>query len=412
MNNLSFNSNEDFIKSQESLVQGAKRTPKPINLLQDQLSSNLNKYNAAENAKTNKNKLGTKPIILLNEEKYESNSKENLNPKQNEERKRKPSRKTERKLDVEEHEKALNEIKKIASLMDSNNTLNRKGHSRVNSRSNLKLTEKIWGYEGEDFDERYEILMGRISNSENSSKSNSFYTVNSSNNESENYENNGENNNYGSNNSIAFVVSPGSESSVNLDSINLPKKSQQKLVIPNNPNHSPMYNGLSANTKKEIFFSKEDVFKKNADIDDDIQSNGSKKDEFEYEEKKVIDKKKKSKLKQFLKLHRENCLLDMPNALYTDIISESIKILTKTSQNYASQLGKKDESTVGSIKHLKHLQQMMPTGNQLQQHIDNNSGKFGPGYYQLCAPIDENGQYVQLKEKILINSLESLNSIN
>jgi len=99
----------------------------------------------------------------------------------------------------------------------------------------------------------------------------------------------------------------------------------------------------------------------------------------------------------------------MPNALYTDIISESIKILTKTSQNYASQLGKKDESTIGSIRHLEHLQQMMPTGNQLQQHIDNNSGKFGPGYYQLCAPIDENGQYVQLKEKILINSLESLN---
>jgi len=102
----------------------------------------------------------------------------------------------------------------------------------------------------------------------------------------------------------------------------------------------------------------------------------------------------------------------MPNALYTDIISESIKILTKTSQNYTSQLGKKDESTIGSIKHLDHLKSMIPSGNQYQQHIDNNSGKFGPGYYQLCAPIDENGQYVQLKEKVLINSLESLNSIN
>lgn len=101
----------------------------------------------------------------------------------------------------------------------------------------------------------------------------------------------------------------------------------------------------------------------------------------------------------------------MPNALYTDIISESIKILTKTSQNYVSQLGKKDESTIGSLNHLKHLKSMIPSGNQYQQHIDNNCSKYGPGYYQLCAPIDENGQYVKLKEKILINSLDSINSI-
>jgi len=76
---------------------------------------------------------------------------------------------------------------------------------------------------GEDFEESYELFMGHLSNSDNSSKSNSFYTINSSNNESENYENNDENN-YNSNNSIAFVLSPGSESSLNLNTSNLQKK--------------------------------------------------------------------------------------------------------------------------------------------------------------------------------------------
>jgi len=39
----------------------------------------------------------------------------------------------------------------------------------------------------------------------------------------------------------------------------------------------PIYNGLNVNNKKDIFFSREDVFKKNVNIDDDAQSYGSKK---------------------------------------------------------------------------------------------------------------------------------------
>eukprot|EP00833_Pecoramyces_ruminatium_P003383 jgi/Orpsp1_1/1177415/evm.model.c7180000061369.1 len=54
MTGLSSSSNESFIKSQESLVQSAKRTPKPINILQTQFDNIINKYNATENAKINR----------------------------------------------------------------------------------------------------------------------------------------------------------------------------------------------------------------------------------------------------------------------------------------------------------------------------------------------------------------------
>jgi len=309
--NSGLNSNESFIKSQESLVQGAKRAPKTIDMLQTQFNQILKSYSATESAKINRN---------------------------------------------------------------------------------------------DDYDSDFNIYIGQSYSSNYSSRTNSSYTVNSS---------SGGSSNNNSNNSIALVISPGSESSLNLNNSSLTKTNQQNLVIPNNPVMN--FNGLGANNaNKEVFFSREDVFKKIANIDDDRQSTDSKKDEYEYEEesKKITDKKKRIKLKQFLKLHKENCLLDMPNSLYTDIINESIKILTKTSQNYASQLGKKDESTLGSIKHLEHLKEMIPAGNQYQQHIDNNGGSYGPGYYQLCAPIDENGQYVQLKEKVLINSLESIDNIS
>jgi len=47
-------SNESFIKSQESMVQGAIRTPKPINLLKTEFDNIIDKYNATENAKINK----------------------------------------------------------------------------------------------------------------------------------------------------------------------------------------------------------------------------------------------------------------------------------------------------------------------------------------------------------------------
>lgn len=385
-------SNESFIKSQESLVQGAIRTPKPIDILQTKFDKIINKYKASENAKITR-----KPVILLNEEKYDQGSKKESRRK---ELNRRRSKKTERRLDVEEHERALSEIKKIATIMDSSNTINKKSHSRVNSRSNLKLSEKIWGVE-EDEDDEYEIFMGQLSSSENSSKSNLTYNSSLSveSDSNKNKTNSRNNENKFSNNS--------------LNSVGFTNKESQKLVIPNQPN--PIFDYLNVNNlqdKREIFFSKEDVFKKKIKNDDDANSYDSKKDEQMDEEKRLNEKKKKTKLKQFLKLHKENFLTEVPNALYTDIINESIKILTKTSQNYISQLGKKDESTIGSIKHLDHLKELIPSGNKYQQHIDNNSGKFGPGYYQLCAPIDENGQYVKLKEKILINSLESLNSVN
>lgn len=368
-------SNESFIKSQESLVQGAIRTPKPIDILQTKFDKIINKYKASENAKITR-----KPVILLNEEKYDQGSKKESRRK---ELNRRRSKKTERRLDVEEHERALSEIKKIATIMDSSNTINKKSHSR------------------EDEDDEYEIFMGQLSSSENSSKSNLTYNSSLSveSDSNKNKTNSRNNENKFSNNS--------------LNSVGFTNKESQKLVIPNQPN--PIFDYLNVNNlqdKREIFFSKEDVFKKKIKNDDDANSYDSKKDEQMDEEKRLNEKKKKTKLKQFLKLHKENFLTEVPNALYTDIINESIKILTKTSQNYISQLGKKDESTIGSIKHLDHLKELIPSGNKYQQHIDNNSGKFGPGYYQLCAPIDENGQYVKLKEKILINSLESLNSVN
>ncbi|KAG4101667.1 hypothetical protein H8356DRAFT_1033568 [Neocallimastix lanati (nom. inval.)] len=387
--NSGLSSNENFIKSQESLVQGAKRIPKPIDMLQTEFNNILQNYNATESAKINR-----KPIIMLNEEKYESNSngENNKNPgglKLKREVNRRKSKKTERKLEVREHEKALSDLKKFASIVGSMNNIN-----------NNKKAQSREVYDDDDDDE-YNIFIGQSYSSNFSSRTNSSYTVNSS-------SAGGSKNN--SNNSIAFVISPGSDSSLNINNLKQPKSNQQNLVIPNNP--ALAFNGLSANNaNKDVYFSKEDVFKKIVNIDDEGQSTDSKKDEYDEEEKKITDKKKRTKLKQFLKLHKENCLLDMPNSLYTDIINESIKILTKTSQNYASQLGKKDESTLGSIKHLEHLKEMIPTGNQYQQHIDNNSGSYGPGYYQLCAPIDENGQYVQLKEKVLINSLESINSV-
>jgi len=381
---------ESFIKSQESLVQGAIRNPKPINILQTQFDGILNKYKAPETAKITK-----KPTLLVNEEKYENGSKEE--PKL----RRRRSRKTERRMDVEEHEKALNKIKKIAYIMDSNNTISKKSHSRVNSRSNLKLSEKIWGVEEDEDD--YDIFLNQSSSSENSSKSslltrssisNGSVISNSNNQVNINIENKDSNNTLNSKESLGSIG-----------------ENKKKLVIPNTPN--PIFNVLGGNNLKveraDVYFSREDVFKRNKNGDDDTQSFN---DEPIDEEKRLNDKKKKTKLKQFLKLHKESFLTEVPNALYTDIIAESIKILTKTSQNYTSQLGRKDESTVGSINHLNHLKEMIRSGNMYQQHIDNNSGKYGPGYYQLCAPIDENGQYVKLKEKILINSLESLNSVN
>ncbi|ORX41511.1 hypothetical protein BCR36DRAFT_364138, partial [Piromyces finnis] len=87
--------------------------------------------------------INKKPVILVNEEKYE---KDRISQIRNEQKRRR-SKKTERKLDVEEHDRALSELKKYAFIMDSNNTINKKSQSRVNSRSNLKLSEKIWGVE-------------------------------------------------------------------------------------------------------------------------------------------------------------------------------------------------------------------------------------------------------------------------
>jgi len=380
MNGVS--SNESFIKSQESVVQGAIRTPKTINLLKTEFNNLIDKYN--ENSKSS-----NKPIILVNEEKYNHASNNNVAQKQKKELKRKKSKRTERKLDVQEHEKALNELKKFAFIMDSNNTLSKKSHSR------------------DDDDNEYEIFVGEVSYSENSSKINSIFTLNSTpsnysmNTDKEDSKENLENSdNEDEERNDSKLV----ESSQTLEK---PKKNN-KLVIPNDPN--PMFKHQDETNLKnnDIYFSREDVFKSRLNNEDE----GSEKDELEDEVKKMTDKKKRIRLKQFLKLHKENFLLEMPNALYSDILSESVKILTKTSQNYTSQLGNKDESTIGSIKHLEHLKSMIPSGNQYQQHIDNNSGKFGPGYYQLCAPIDENGQYVQLKEKVLINSLESMNSVN
>ena len=53
-------------------------------------------------------------------------------------------------------------------------------------------------------------------------------------------------------------------------------KNQQNLVIPNNP--ALAFNGLSANNaNKDVYFSKEDVFKKIVNIDDEGQSTDSKK---------------------------------------------------------------------------------------------------------------------------------------
>jgi len=378
MSNNLLSSNESFIKSQESLVQGAIRIPKPIDILQTKFDDIINKYKAPENAKITR-----KPVILLNEEKYDHGSKVKESRRKDLNRRR--SKKTERRLDVEEHERALSEIKKIATIMDSSNTINKKSHSRE-----------------DEEDDEYDIFLGQLSSSENSSKSCLTY------NSSLSVESDGKNKSTSSNNENKF-----SNNSLNsLGSAN--NKQSQKLVIPNQPN--PIFDYLGVNNlqdKRDIFFSKEDVFRRNLnDNNDDAMSYDSKKDEQMDEEKRLNEKKKKTKLKQFLKLHKENFLSEVPNALYTDIINESIKILTKTSQNYTSQLGKKDESTISSIKHLEHLQELIPSGNKYQQHIDNNSGKFGPGYFQLCAPIDENGQYVKLKEKILINSLESLNSVN
>ena len=54
--NQSQSSMESFIKSQESLVQGAIRNPKPINILQTQFDGILNKYKAPETAKFTKSK--------------------------------------------------------------------------------------------------------------------------------------------------------------------------------------------------------------------------------------------------------------------------------------------------------------------------------------------------------------------
>jgi len=386
-------SNESFIKSQESIVQGVIRTPKPIGLLKREFNNLIEKYNASEYTK--------KPIIMLNEEKYEhENSKDKEAEKPKKELKRRKSKKTERKLDVQEHERALNELKKFAFIMDSNNTISKKSHTR----------------DDDDDDIEYEIFNGHNTNSENSLRINSSITLNSSPSNStvnsekdERKENNDNSDNQEENDDEEMDDNNKSvENSQTLDNfVAKSERRKSKLVIPNIPNPMFRHHSLS-NLKNEVYFSREDVFKNKINNEDD----GSEKDDLDDEVKKLTDKKKKVRLKQFLKLHKENFLLEMPNSLYTDIINESVKILTKTSQNYTSQLGKNDESTIGSIKHLEHLKSMIPNGNQYQQHIDNNGGKFGPGYYQLCAPIDENGQYVQLKEKVLINSLESLNSVN
>jgi len=52
--NSGLSSNENFIKSQESLVQGAKRIPKPIDMLQTEFNNILQNYNATESAKINR----------------------------------------------------------------------------------------------------------------------------------------------------------------------------------------------------------------------------------------------------------------------------------------------------------------------------------------------------------------------